>query len=756
MAAREIRDEQQAEGEVAPTPDEAGDLPELQLALDGAHQRTAVQTILSDFDAATQARNAREFGYGAKGEKLGFDEWLKELKALYYGRREPKTEPWKYCSNRSLMIAMAIMETLHARMFGAVYNEELTRWRPGDVTDAPKAERIEKLMFWWVRVRSKLREFFDRWTRYTIGMSFSVAETQWDVWLLDRGETAPPPAVPGVEPAAPEKHLIPFERTRSDLYPVEDVFLQAGASDIQRDPVILRMKLLFRDLEEMERNGQAINVTRASDPTVTPLSDLLPVQAPAGENIPQEELDELKRVKLRNVEVTVLKWYGGIDLDGDGFPEEVRLLINPDFQLYLGGLAISSLSARGMRPLDLTTFLPRFDEPHGVWGMGVLEQVKELALEIDAIFNQLTDANSLSILRPGFYDPSGDLDAPALKLSPAKMSALPRPAENIFFPEIKIETERLLLAIRLVLEFIERLTAASAYVLGKESEIVGGSGTATRTQEIISSANQRHSIPLQRLREGAARILTQHLDVLQKNIPLGLESRVLGETGEPLFGVNELTEAGISGEFDAYLLPDESMGSKEAERQLSQLLYSLLTPNLIVATDPAKLWKVTADVIKAFGKDPKAYLGPEPEIAGAVSPEDEHTLILQGDFAGLKATVTQNPIEHMIAHMGFLQDPKLNDLPIPLRQQITDVLMQHIQQHMALLQVTLAAAQQSGGGGGGKPGQGGGNAQSNGTPGGGGGAAPPVGPEPGVGSVQNPLAKAQQVQRVGESRGPTG
>ena len=748
MPARELRDEMQSSEEAPPTV-EAPPLPELQLPLTPAQQQTAVQTILSDYRAAQDARDARDFGYGAKGDKHTFDSWLKQLKNLYYGHREPKSEPWKYCSNRSLMIAMAIVETLHARMFGAVYNEELTRWRPGDATDALKAERIEKFMFWWVRVRSRLREFFDRWTRYAIAMSYAVTETQWDVQLLDRGVKAATEPIPGVVTAPPQRELVPLERTRSELYPMEDVFLQAGASDVQRDPVILRVKLLYRDLEDMERNGGAINVSASTDPMTKSLSDALPVELPTNPELDAEAAAELRRVKLRNQEVTVLKWYGAIDLDGDGHPEEVRLLIAPDHQLYLGGVNLSTLSARGIRPLDLTCFLPRFDEPQSPYGLGVLEQIQELALEIDALFNQMTDANSLSILRPGFYDPSGDLDAPALKIAPNKMTPLPRPSENVFFPDIKIPTEQLVVAIRLVLEFIERLTAASAYVMGKESEIVGGSGTATRTNAIVEAAGQRHGVPLQRLREGATRIVTHHLDIVQKNLPEGLEQRVLGQNGEPLFGANELTQNGISGEFDAYLLPDESMGSKEMERQLSQLLYTTLYQNLIVATDPAKIYKITADVLKSFGKDPVAYLGPAPEIAGATSPMDEHTMVLQGDFAGLKATVTQNPIEHIMAHTAFLQDAALQALPPALAQQITEVLTQHIQQHMQLLQLTLAAAKTQKGG---EEAPGGDNATpASGTDGGGGRAARPVGPEPGVGSVQSPLAKSQQVQRRGES-----
>ena len=61
------------------TPEEAPQmalLPELQLPLDAQHQTIAVQTILSDFEAAKQARDGRDYGWGAKGEKRGFEEWL--------------------------------------------------------------------------------------------------------------------------------------------------------------------------------------------------------------------------------------------------------------------------------------------------------------------------------------------------------------------------------------------------------------------------------------------------------------------------------------------------------------------------------------------------------------------------------------------------------------------------------------------------------------------------------------------------------
>ena len=124
--AREIRDEQQSEDVLPPEPS-APAFPPGQLPLTPSQQTLAVSIVQEDFRSAKDARDAREYGLSAKGEQLTFDTWLKQLRDLYYGHREPKTEPWKFCSNRSMMIAMAILETLHARMFPAVYNEDLTR-----------------------------------------------------------------------------------------------------------------------------------------------------------------------------------------------------------------------------------------------------------------------------------------------------------------------------------------------------------------------------------------------------------------------------------------------------------------------------------------------------------------------------------------------------------------------------------------------------------------------------------------------------
>ena len=755
--AREIRDE-----ETQPVSSTPLITPEQGL------QRTAVALVLADFQSAQTAREQRTYGKTAKGEDLTFDKWLKELTDLYFQRREPKTVPWQFCSNRSLGIAMAILEVLHARIFHAVYNEELTNWRPTEFTDEEKAERVKKFMFWWVRVHAKLREFFDRWARYCIGYGTVLTVSSWDVHARDTGKMSEetqevlPDGGVMIHPA--EKELDIFETSRSDIIPLPDVYFQPGARDLQRDTLVIKRRYLYRDLEQMEVEGSVVNVTQPSALGIQSLKELLPVPAVASEGMDPSLKEELERIERRNIQIDCLEWYGGVDLDQDGFPEQVRVLIAQEKKVFLGAVAISDLSTRGLRPLDLTQFLPRLDEPTGLLGLGVLEQVKELALEIDAIFNQLTDANSMGILRPGFYRTGSDLDPSAMQLAPNKwIPTAGNPQQDLYIPDFNVRTEPLLLSIRLVLEFIERLTAASAYIMGKESEIVGGSGTATRTEAIVGASNQRHAIPVFRLREGAARILSTHLDLVQKRAsedgqgsPDGfmamMEKRVLGERGQPIFENNELIAEGLAGEFDAYLLPDESLGSKESERQLAQLLYQTAVTNPLIMSDATKLYKVTADLFKSFGKDPEAYLGRAPDVKQTDRPEDENTMILQGDLSSVQASLLDNHLEHLLIHQGIFQSPVFLAMAPDMQAAVTQFVQAHMQQHMQLLQVMLQQAQSA------KPTGGVGNGANVQAPGGGGrrgaGAAPSVGPEPGVGSVQQPAAAAGAVQRQGESRRP--
>ncbi len=719
----------------------------IQIQIDSHMEKLLTETVLDYYKSAEDARNKKDYGVDSQSIAFTFESKLSHLKNMYYGKRQPKSIPWKNCSNRSMKIAMAIIEMLHSRIFPAVWNENLVRWKPGEKTDKNKTDRVNKFMFWWVNVKAKMHVFYDKWVKSAIGFGDVFTEISWDVKIKDTGEYIETPIVDefGIQiyekdgrPAInKEKKLKLEENTRTEIIPRENVYFQEGQKDIQEEPVIIKVKWLFSDLETMERNNRAVNVREPLHDDSLYLEKQLEGfinETVAGYN--NENIEIIKEVKLRAKPIDVLKCYLTMDIDSDGIAEDIRILVDPLRKIYLGAVLIKDISKRVVRPINLTKVNDLLEDPDCLEGYGFLEMVMPLAEEIDAIFNQLTDANTLSILRPGFYDPSGNLQPQNITLAPNKMIPVPNPQQNIYFPNIEIPTERLLVAMRAVLEFIERLTAASSYIMGKESEIVGGSGTATRTQAIVGAADTRFAIPAVRLRRGAANILTLVFDQIQKNIPLGLESRVLGEDDEPIFKTNELTEEGLSGEYDAYLLEDISMGSVNIERQLANFIYSTMLGNPIITSDPLKIYFETAKLLKAYGEDPAEHLGPEPEGATILSPEEENTLILQGDFSKIRAKLTENHIQHMYKHNAIFSSPTFLSLPPQQQQLIITNIQAHLQEHQSLMQQMMSITQRMRG----VNGQTGATGTNQGNP-----------PAQGMGNLQEPFASVEATKEQGTS-----
>ena len=730
MPARELKDQMQMES--APTngaPSENAATNPIQIQLAPEIQESLVQVIIDDFDSAKRDRDELDYGTTAKGEKLSFDKWFEKLKHLYSGHREAKDVPWQFCSNRSLRIATSILEMLHSRLLSGIWNEDLTRWRATEVNDTPKVERITKLMDWWIRAWSPMKDFFDNFTKHAAGFGDCLTEHSWEVEEYETSQ---------VDPMTQQMVISRKEKTCSRIIPKESVFLFKNARDIQKDTVIIEEEILYKDLKAMERQGQAVNVT-------TKLKEKIHVNVPT--SITDDvEVEKFKEIKLRNVPVKVIRWYGFYDVDGMGFEKSIRVMASKDYETYLGGIAMKDVTKSGRRPLEMAKYGSYLDRIDSLNGEGVLEQVREMSEEVDAIFNQMTDANTLSILRPGFYDPSGDIDAPALKLAPNKLIPVSDPQNNVYFPEFRIQVESLINAIRLVLEFIERLTAASSYVMGRESEIVGGSGTATRTNAIMQSAEIRFARPVERLKTSAGKIMLIVLDLIQLNIPPGMETRIMGEKGEQIFGEGELDSDSITGQYDAYQANDPSMGSKQIERELMSMLYSILMQNLIVGTDPAKIYHATAKLLKAYGQEPIEWLGPEPSMDDIDSPEDENTLMVQGDFARVKANITENHLQHIFAHQQLMSSPSLaliGQTNPALVQEIMAYNQQHIQEHMVMMQAMMAmiSGAKKGGVDGGKE-----NDKGNG------GSRPADDPNGGMENTQGPLAGALRSQQNGTAK----
>ncbi len=715
----------------------------LLLKLSPEKQEELVAIIMEDYNNALEARQETSWGTDKDGTGVDFDTKYADLVALYEGDDVQRPENWM--CGRSLKIAQSIVEMLVARLFPAVWNEDTIRWKPVEFTDKKRTAAVNEIMRWvfisWMKIRPDMLEL----VRASISLGTVYTEPYWSVNKKDIGETEQQEVVDemgqpvmdegtGTPMSVEQQVLTVDEKPAVKNIPLTKILTQPGCTDIQKEPVIKLEDFYYYELEAEQKQGIVENVDEKLKDKVTE-----GIITKFGSELEKAEKIASLHAKRRNTQVECLTWYGPFDANEDGFAEEIAVRVAIRDEIYLQGFPVSVISRRGKRPIVQTNFLNRMFK---LLGIGVLEQVKPLAEEIDACFRQLQDANTLGIMKWGFYDPNSDYNPDEHVAKPRAMYPVTNPSQNVYFPDMSVPIERLIMAIKLVLEFVERLTAASSYVMGKESSIVGGSGTATRTSAIMSSAEARFNLPAMNIRDGIAEILTDIFDLCHSNMPEGLEKRILGENNEPVFETNEDIKAAFMTEMDCYLEPNASFGNVDTARELASLLYDkfVVGGNPLVVGSIDKLYNATANVFKAYGENPKEWIGPPPTSKETNDPIEEHTIIREGRV--IAPEPQENHLEHIMAHKQVMETPEI----VMWSKDAVQVLQQHMQEHMQMMQMIMQF-QNKGGTGGGENGGGDPNAQ--------GGPAKTAG-EQSVSGNANPASDTSKQQTQGAAASPPG
>ena len=685
MPSRDIRDERNQEAAVEQPQNLVNQNP-LLLQLSPEQEEELVEIIMEDYRNANEARSQTSWGTDINGKGIDFDTKYANLIALYEGDDVKRPEQWM--CGRSLKIAQSIVEMLVARLFPAIWNEDTIKWKPVEFTDKKRTKDVNEIMRWvfitWMKIRPKMLEL----VRAGISLGTVFTEPYWSVKKRDLGDMQEQDVVdengaPQLDPATGQPLTIEMKMLNVDEkpavrnIPLTKVLTQPGCTDIQDEPVITLKDFYYHELAQEQTEGIVVNVDEklkgAVDKTII---------TKFGSELEKAEKISSLNAKRRNHLVETLTWYGPYDANGDGFPEEIVVRVAIKDEIYLQGFPVSAISRRGKRPIVQTNFINRMFK---LLGIGALEQVKPLAEEIDACFRQLQDANTLGIMKWGFYDPNSDYNPDEHVAKPRAMYPVTNPSQNVYFPDMSVPIERLIMAIRLVMEFIERLTAASSYAMGKESEIVGGSGTATRTNTIMESANARFNLPGMNMRDGIAEVLTQIFDICHLNMPDGLEKRILGEDNEPVFDTNDEIKAALMTEMDSYLEPNAAFGDTGTMRELAMVLYDkfVMGGNPLVVGAVDKLYHATANVFKSFGENPKEWIGPAPVTKETNDPIEEQTIIREGRV--ISPDPQENHLEHILVHSEALQQPDI----VLWSKEAVQVLAQHIEEHKNMMQLLM-------------------------------------------------------------------
>jgi hypothetical protein len=600
---------------------------------------------------------------------MSWEEKMADIIATWEGIRKTKTKPFKGCSNKTMRLTTAIEQTVHSMALQALWRDGAVNFRPGVPSELERIKRTNKFMEWVVRIQLDLYGIFDNFVHQCTKMGTGVFKYSWKIEQKFLPRRIPTPDGIVVD-------FIPIDDSKADVIvvPVEALYFQPGATSMQDiQPVIHRIPLTYFEIQRGMRTGNFLDKTetlkQSANNVIT--ADLGPISK-IEEDI---SLKTKYTARMRNFPQDILEWYGQVDVGDPRGPQEVIIWVEKKSRTYLSGKLLRSLYRRNKRPFISAPCIKRGDD---ILGIGYVELSKPLADEVDALYNQSNDSNTLDIMPSGFYHPTSGFDPDKVELGPNVWLPVENPVQNVYMPVRSHNTEKFVMMIRNVLEFVERLTAASSYMMGKESELIGGTGSATRSNNIMQQGQVRLGPILRRMAGATNELITELYYMYWQNAPMGFAERIVGQDGTSLFPNMELRENFLE-EGDVYNSPDITQSSREAQQQLSMQVFTMFSTHPLVMTNIQRLWQVAYDFLDKNGhQDPESIIGPKPGINIDMAVINvENTRMLQGEVFGVNPTDIH--VQHIPGHAQMLQtNPQL-------APEVQQIIATHINMHQVAL-----------------------------------------------------------------------
>lgn len=527
--------------------------------------------------------------------RQGWQQTMDDCLELYEGKRTPKSDPWPNCSNITVMAVPMHCNLMHSKLFPAVWNENLTYWQPVSADDVLNVMNVRKFMEWIVRKELKMADIIDDILHDLIVYGTIILKLRWDTeyrYVRDRTK-------PG------KYQEIAHQRVYIDNLPIEDVYLPylwKGEDDSEyiahnsfmRIPDIKALKVrgaFVCSKEDIDNIQAAITQEQGED---------------ANAKRAQKEGTQRFDVNINSAPVRLIECYTKWFIDGK-LVESV-FIIDYKSRTYMSGKPLTAVSPIGRRPIVVGQFIRRSNRPLGI---GVPEIMRGLAKELDAIHNQRIDAGSIAVAPFFFYRAASSFKPDKVTIGPG-VGVPVDDIKDVLFAQFPSNFMTSFQEERIIIEYIEKLTATSAYQMGRESDIVKSRATATGTMALISQGEQSYTLLGLRVQRIISKMLTKILQQYQCFMPAGFADRIIGEDVGKLLFPNGLTPEEIDGGYDCYMILDATAGNKAMERQANAVLVQM-APNLLMLAQSPRGYEIAKEFLLSINKlEVEKYLGPKP------------------------------------------------------------------------------------------------------------------------------------------------
>jgi len=643
-------------------------------------------------------------------------EWRKQVtsaRKLYDGSTDHVRPPWADAPLISTMVTTWVVDTLAAKLFPLIWNENLIYWKGRDKADIDQCEKIRKFMRWVITRELKMAGVIEEVIQDLLIDGTFAVKIRWEVmykWIQRRVATGiKAKTIEGIQRIFKKYdakyEYKKFEKPMVERLEIDDVLFPWDAKNSDDCDIIHRVYNTYNDLKDLQTRGYVRNVDESiiadTDEKAENLKGSLKVK------VEQEGMSQHDRIREENP-IECYEAYLKYPINGKMI--ESVFFVSKTAKKFLSGKPLVSISRIEKRPIFAYSLFGRSGR---LLGKSAAMMVAPLHKEMDAIHNQRIHAGTIAISPPGFYRPASGFKPKKQSYGPGYLTPLDDPQKDVVFPNFSAQ----LLQVSFqeeqnVLSLVERLSTISSYMLGKESEVVKSRATATGTMALIGQAEQKFNAVAKRVQDSVAELLIRVLQQYQQFMPPGLDKRILGEGGESLFPEGMAPED-IAGEYDCYMELDFATSNKQVEQQVSQMMYQTLSQNPLVMKDPSLLWELTSNFIVSMGnKYPEKIIGNKPPSLESYDADAD--VEFSEMMAGKKVQVkpNENGIAHLIAHVTQRKSDRFVVMP----DEYKPLLDEHIQKTQVLVQQQMqkqiegaAAAQDAAQAPGGiAPGQGGG------------------------------------------------
>lgn len=642
------------------------------------------RNILKDFDAdlldqipARLLNKARELNLGVRARKIWStgnserQEWLDRQRTYLRDWDEflESTSQGPFAGSSTLHVPMpfTVAKTFHARMLGALIGDDFRFSAKARREDSAIREKmVSDVMRYALKDWSNdfegvvpvLDDFVWAWVTSGVGL----LKWRWDTKVQKWIDVEPTLVTEDVEEVDADGNLVTVPTVVTEdreIDKVEEIFngpvletvdpedlLFLGDSDPQKaDVTVHRIWLTasdlwsFADRKLFDKSVIEKIIKSGPDNKTTGIATEIKQDRAFNAGLDSGDTDaDLDRYQF-------LETYWNIDIDNSGINSQIVTWSHEKTGELTRATYTRRISPNGKNPFFKSDFFRRRNQQYGI---GLVEILHPLSVEIDAMHNLNVDSGVLRAMPFGFYRASSSIDPETIQLSPGALIPVDDPQTDVSFPSFQGQPSFFLQQESQLNVMVERLTGISDLTLGVLSGNQGAARTATGARAIVGESATNLNVNLGRLVRTWNKSLNYLFNLLQKRIPSGLSFRVTGDDGDT-YWQEVKNRNDLIGDFDFEISSNSAQSNPQVRQQAAQQILQLASNPLAIQlgiVTPGNFYEAMKNFVQSFEvRDFNRFFTRPREFSVQLSPQEEFNRVING---------INVPVTPEMDHQGFI------------------------------------------------------------------------------------------------------